>query len=264
MLRRVRDLQGFEFVGQDDEIGSLHDIYFDDDAWTARYFVINTGLWLFGRKVLIAPEAVTDLSWTTQRLYTTLTQKQVEDSPDIDLDKPVSRQQERSLFDYYAWGYYWAVPAGGAGIPSTGSAGIGAAPIAAPPAEPPEKSSLEQEIAEAKKNARDPHLRSVREVIGYSVHATDGDIGQVDDFFVDEADWRIRYLLVDTIRWLPGKKVLISPDWILRVSWSEHTIYVNVPKEKVENSPEYNPADVVDREHEHHLFAHYGFPAYWM
>lgn len=265
MLRKANDLQGFTLVGQDDEIGTLHDFYFDDQDWTVRYIVVNTGVWLFGRKVLIAPEAIMDLDWTSRQIYTELTQEQVEQSPDIDLEKPVSRQQERSLLDYYSWGYYWAVPPAGAGVPATGSTGVTpVAPVVAAPAATRPSSSMEEEVERAKERARDPHLRSTREVDGYSVSAGDGDIGHVADFFIDEADWRIRYLLIDTTRWLPGKKVLIAPEWISAISWPDNALHVNVTREKVESSPEYNPERALDRNAERHLYAHFGYPAYWL
>ena len=107
-------------------------------------------------------------------------------------------------------------------------------------------------------------MHSMHEVHGYAVQATDGDIGKIDDFFFDETEWRIRYLLVDTGPWIFGKEVLISPEWVENVSWTERDVQVKVMREQVKDSPEYNPQRTVDREHETMLYTYYGYPGYWV
>ena len=71
--------------------------------------------------------------------------------------------------------------------------------------------SAREHIADSRRNDDDPHLRSIEAVTGYHIHASDGEIGHVEDFLIEDADWSIRYLVVDTKNWWPGKKVLISP-----------------------------------------------------
>ena len=260
MLRRTQEMEGMKLVGVDESIGKLHDFYFDDDTWIIRYLVAETGPWLFGRKILIAPQAITGQNWEDGEFETELTQEDVNESPDISLNEPVSRQHEIALHDYYSWPYYWT--------PSL--SGLGSAPTAAPMPIPPTltgvpmDSAVEEEVEAAMENARDPHLRSVREVTGYTVEASDGDAGSVTNFFVDTVDWTIRYLVVDTGRWLPGKKVLVAPAWLERISWPKHTVHFNMTRAKIEQSPEYNPMSVVDRAREEELYAYYGFPGYWL
>ena len=65
----------------------------------------------------------------------------------------------------------------------------------------------------------DPHLRSSAAVTGYHIQATDGDIGHVEDFLLDDRSWTIRFMVVDTTNWWAGEKVLIAPAWIERVDW---------------------------------------------
>lgn len=58
MLHKVKDLQGDAIHGQDGEIGSVDDLYFDDEGWDVRYVVVNTRRWIPGRKYLISPVAI--------------------------------------------------------------------------------------------------------------------------------------------------------------------------------------------------------------
>jgi hypothetical protein len=102
----------------------------------------------------------------------------------------------------------------------------------------------------------------MKDVSGYSIQATDGEIGHVDDFLVDDVAWTIRYMIVDTGNWLPGKKVLVSPRWIAHVDWKNSDVYVNLSREAVKTGPEYD-ADKLDREYEKQLYKHYGQENLW-
>jgi sporulation protein YlmC with PRC-barrel domain len=264
VLRSVDDLQGRDIRATDGEIGSIDQFFFDDETWTIRYLVVDTGNWLSGRKVLISPIALGHTDWAAEGLSVSLTKEQIKNSPGIDTDKPVSRQHESEYFNYYGYPYYWHGPAlGGAGayptaVPrtmgypdrvdvTTGYAGSASAPKAAPQEE-----------------EGDPHLRSTREVIGYYIEATDGEIGHVEDFIIDDKSWAIRYIVVDTVNWWPGKKVVVAPQWIKRVSWAESTVYVYLARERIKNAPEYDPTAIVNRDYEDRLYDYYGSPKYWV
>ena len=93
--------------------------------------------------------------------------------------------------------------------------------------------------------------------------ATDGPIGTVENFVFDDESWAIRYIVVDTRKWLPGKHVLLSPEWIDRVSWSEHEVFMSVTRQAIETSPEYDPSRPPSREHETGVHAHHERPVYW-
>ena len=101
-------------------------------------------------------------------------------------------------------------------------------------------------------------------MIGYKIHAEEGQIGHVEDFIVHEDDWAIRYMVVDTRNWLPGRKVIIPPDWIKDISWMDSEVLVDVSKEVVKESPEFDPAAPVNREYETRLYDYYGRPKYWL
>lgn len=242
MLRSIRDLHGYALHATDGVIGDVYEFLFDETNWHVRYMVADTGDWLPGRLVLVAPASFGRPDWEEHWFPVKLSKDQVEKSPDIDQEKPVSRQHEIILHNYYGWPHYW----------------IGAedaAQVAAPPAEEGEQK------ADATKE--DPHLRSTREVIGYHIKALDGEFGHVADFIVDDQSWVIRYMVVDTRNWLPGRKVLVSPTLVDEVNWGPASVAVALTKEAIRNSPEYDASAPVNREYEVRLYDYYGRPRYW-
>lgn len=244
MLRSVNSLYGFTIGATDGEIGKVHSLLFDGRSWVIRYLVVDTGSWLPGRKVLIPATVLDPPDWRARVFPVELTREQVRHSPDIDTDKPVVRQREIELHRHYNWTPYWGV---GHGL------GTGYTPV-------PSVQGDENPPDEAR---GDPNLRSTREVRGYRIHATDGLIGHVEDFIVSDADWIIRYLIVDTRNWLPGRSVLISPEWVRDIGWDEQQVWVDVHKETIRSSPPYDAAAPVNREYEVQLYDYYGRPRYW-
>jgi len=255
MLMRADELYGFDIEAEDGEAGDVIGFYFDDQAWIIRYLVVDTGGWLGGRRVLLSPLAVAETRWEEEALQVDLTRSQVEHSPDINLDKPVSRQQIVDLHEYYGWPGYWG------GSMTMGTATPGVYPMIIAGADQVEDEMEEEGPSE--KYRGDPHLRSTRVVAGYDIHAVDGEIGHVEDFFVSDKDWVIRYLLVDTRDWLPGRRVLVAPDWISEVDWAETAVHLRMTRAQVKASPEYDPSAPPAREYEVALFEHYGERGYW-
>jgi hypothetical protein len=250
-LRRVRDLQNYTMGATDGEIGKLDDVYFDDQGWTVRHLVIDTGGWLTGRRVLIPPRAIQRIDHVSLRLVTNLTRRQVEESPGIDSDRPVSRQFERDLYSHYGYPFYWTGP-------------YLWGPIMYPSAPPPATyDAVAAESTGADRPPGDTSLRSARDVTGHAIEATDGELGHVEDFLVDDEAWTIRYLIVDPRNWWPGQHVLVSTDWITAVHWNDSTVQVNVDKEAVRNAPAYDPAGWIDRDYEARYYGSYGRPGYW-
>jgi hypothetical protein len=250
MLRNASDLKGFAIRATDGEIGSVEDIYFDDETWAIRYLTVNTGGWLGGRVVLISPILIHEADWQAKLLDVSLTQEQLKNSPDINTHQPVSRQHESEYFAYYGYPVYWGGPYmwGSSLVP----AGL-AVPIAA---------AIEASMPEI--DSADSHLRSSHEVTGYNIEATDGEIGHLAGFVMDDETWAIRYIEVATRNWWPGKKVLVSPGWIDRVSWADSSVYVGLSREAIQNAPEYTESMAITREYEDQLFSHYGRPPYWL
>ncbi len=252
MLINASHLNGLTIRATDGDLGTVDDLYFDDETWAIRYLTVETGGWIGGRQVLISPISIVHADWQAQRLDVSLTQKQVEDSPDIHSHEPVSRQQEAAYYGYYGFPYYWDGPYlwGPALYPAGLTMPIGA--------------SASEVAGRVHAESADSHLRSAREIKGYYMEASDGEIGHVSQFVVNDESWAIRYLEVSTQNWWPGKKVLISPAWVERVSWDESKIYIAGSRETVKNCPEYNEAMPINRDYEIKLYNYYGQPPYWL
>ena len=247
MLSKIKTLKGYAIQGTDDEnIGKVKEFYFDDRHWTIRYLVASTGTWLSGRQVLVSPYALVALNPDQKTIVTDLTKKQIEGSPSLDSDKPVSRQFEESFYGYYDWPAYWGGPYSWGYYPYL------------------ERNRDKWNDFTPNGETGDHHLRSTHEVAGYHVEATDGSLGHVDDFIVDDETWAIRYLIVNTSNWWAGKKVLVSPQWIERVSWSERKVVINLSRETIKQSPEFTDKSLLDREYETGLYGHYNRKGYWV
>jgi hypothetical protein len=192
MLRSLRDLEGYHVHATDGDVGRAADFLFDDERWTVRYAVVDTGGWLEDELTLISPAALREADWESRTLMADLTREQVEASPPIERDAPVDRQRRVDLHAHYGWPHWWAGvgPLGGIGAPGAYIPDDAVATEAAPEAAEPEG---------------DPHLRSSADVIGYAVAGTDEEVGHVDDLIVEDEGWQVRYLVVDTRRWLSGR-----------------------------------------------------------
>lgn len=247
MLWRASDIHGYAIEATDGSIGSVDDFLFNDDSWIIRWAVVDTGNWLPGRRVLLPPDRLKLPNAHSRSLSVALTRKQVEDSLEADRDLPVSRQQETRIYSHFGWEPYWA---------SMGaSAALGEPAIVPPVVEPRPMEPLGE--------TGDPCLQAVQDVTGYYIHPRDGDIGHVEDFLISTPDWAIRYLVVDTKNWWPGKHVLVAPQWASAISWSERAVTLEMTREQIEAAPAYDPAQPVDRAFEQRLFEHYGRPGYW-
>jgi uncharacterized protein YrrD len=246
MLYKAKTLKGYKLDSLDGEIGKVKEFYFDDQHWTIRYLVADTGNWLTDRQVLISPYAMVAVNKEEQNIEINLTKKQIEDSPSLDSDKPVSRQFEDAYYGFYGWPMYWGGPYMWGAYPFI--------------VHDPEKW---KEYTQAEKTW-DPFLRSTHDVTGNHIQAADGEIGHVEDFIIDDETWAIRYLIIDTRNWWPGKKVLVSLQWIERVSWIESKVFVNLTRETVRQSPEYTEGSLLTRDYETELHRHYNRQGYWV
>lgn len=249
MNRSVKSLHHFTIAASDGNIGRVKEFYFDDHSWTIRYIVIETGNWLSGRKVLLSPQAITKTDGDNEAFTVNLTKDQIENSPDINTEQPVSRQQEMELYKHYPWTNYWEGTLWETGMGTTG--------MVTPLAAPLEEAIKSEEEISGSKEKGDPHLRSTANVENYSIHATDGEIGDVEDFIVDETSWKLSFFVVDTGNWFPGKKVLISPEWIKKVEWETSSVHVNASVDNIKNSPEYDADKPIVKDYQNDLHNYY-------
>ena len=264
MLRSMNDLENYTIRATDGTIGQVKDFYFDDERWVIRYLVVDTGTWLSSRKVLISPIAIGSPNWPEKVLPVSITKEQVKNSPDIDTDKPVSRQHEIRYLGYYGYPFYWSgIGLWGAGTyPNMSMGGYGGF-VSTPHAEQSGLEKIHAQAEAARHQDDDPHLRSCKAVMDYQIQAADGDIGHVQGLLVDEETWAIRYLIVNTSNWWLGHLVLIAPQWIQDVSWTDNTVSVNLTRQAVKDAPAYDSAAQLNREQEVDIFKHYGHSGYW-
>ena len=248
MLLSTKGVAGTKLEGKDATLGQVHDLLFDDESWLVRYLVIDTGTWLPGRRVILRPQDVDRRDWTRRTLHSRRTKREIEQSPPLSEHEPVSRQHEARMSAHFLWSH--PGPVGPASV-----SGVGGAPA----------TRAEAATAVVDEADGDPHLRSVDEVRGYRIHATDGEIGHVEDLVVDDSsdEWRIRYLVVDTRNWLPGRKVLVATGWADDVSWDSREVRIDLERQVVKDSPEFDPSQPVNRRYEEQLYDYYGRPAYW-
>lgn len=229
MQHTIDSLTGFKMNATDGEIGEVKEFYFDDETWDIRHVIVETGGWLSSRKVLIAPQALLSPDWENKNFPVNLTQEQIKTSPLIDTDKPVSKRQLIDMYGHYAWQPY--------GLSSFYASGATAL-VNLPPVMP--EQNLRDTNPDDNPDNQDPHLRSTDAVSGYYIHATDGDIGHVKDFFVDDATWTITALLMDTHNLIGGKKVLIPIRHITKIKWLDNKVFVDLSTEAIKNLAAYD------------------------
>lgn len=250
MLRSSNELKDFSIVATDGDVGQVEAFCFDDKEWTVRYILVNTGGWLHARNVLISPLSISTVDWIGRGIVTDLTRAEVRASPRIETQKAVLRQHKAAYNDHFSFPHYWTGPNlwGAAKLPSEVNKHGGGETCP----------SLAHE-----KSSSTSHVHGTKEFVGFSLAASDGEIGHVDDFIIEDETWTIRYLVVDTRNWWPGKKVMISPRWVSTVNWQKRKVNIDLSRNEIRNSPEYDDTSTIDRDYEERLYEHYGQSGYW-
>jgi hypothetical protein len=242
-LWALNQVKGYSVHATDGKIGHISGFYFEDEKWKIRYVFVDIGQWLPGRKVLISPIALKEPDWDKRELPVSITKQQVKTSPDINTDEPVARQHEIELHRHFGWEFY-----------------LGGEAMIGNPEMVPYLESLSGRLANINGKPFDPHLRSTRIVTGFQVQATDGPSGQIADFIAETDVWKIRYLVVDVHAVASGKKVLIAPEWTSNISWEDKKVYVEVPGEKIKNSPAFTEKAGSTGGYEEKLFDNLNMP----
>jgi hypothetical protein len=262
MLFAVSGLMGCAVQASDGEVGAVKDFLFDDQTWKIRWMTVDAGKWLPGRRVFIHPSAIAPLTLPpkptlpmmspgeTLTLTVNLTRKQIEAGPSAHAEVPLTRDMEALLYDHYGWDPYWGASYFGVGL--------------LPNAESELAADAERRAAEAEKPPLDgaDHLHSVAEFKGYIVHALDGDIGHVENLLADDANWDIRYLVIATRNWWPGKVVQLAPYAVNEIDWFGERINMNVTRDQVRSAPAWDPLAMANEVSEGQLHRHFGWPGY--
>lgn len=253
MLRSIKNLIGYPIDAIDGRIGKVKDALFDDRYWRLRYIVADTGTWLPGKKVLLSPSQLKGLEtgWIGNGLKIDLNKTQLEDSPELKTDAPVSMEYEEEYARYYDLPAYWMDPYlfGGATVP----------PTLATEANP--KTEADRQAHEFRmRQIEGKHLRSAHEILGYHIEAKDDSFGHVEDFIIEETNWRLQYLVIDTKNWLPGKPSLIDIGWVEGFDWNNKVAKVDLLRKQIEIAPKFDPCDPVNKDKEQKLYDYYGKP----
>jgi sporulation protein YlmC with PRC-barrel domain len=223
----AKKLIGYELQASDGELGPVKDILLDDRDHGIRYIVVDTAKWLAGRLVLISPQSISRVAREEKKVHVDLTQDQVRQSPPLATDEPIARQREQEYLDYYGWVPYLPVVP-----PSYG----GVQPAAA--AAPTSKVQSPQEIQRRRADEQDEHLRSVSEIIGYTVLTDNDKAGHIDDFIVDINDWRLKGLVADVRQWLPGGQIVVTIDKVVAYAEADQVARLSLTEEQLRQRAE--------------------------
>jgi len=245
MLIKIKSLKSYKLNCIDGEVGKIKEFYFDDQHWAIRYLVADTGNWHSGKQVLISPDALSSVNVESEYISINLTKKQINDSPSLENNMPISRQFEEEYYDFYGWSAYWK--------------GTN------PSINYPLMIHDNEELSESNqlKKPWDNRLHSTNNMSGHHIQAIDGELGHIVDFIIDIQKWAIRYLIVDTQNWWLGKKVLISSKWIDHVSANGLKVFINLSRESIRLSPEYTEEALLTRDYESQLHKYYNRNVYW-
>ncbi len=218
----ISNMLGLTMRATDGEVGTIQDFYFDDQTWVIRYLIVKAGDWLSGRKVLLSPLSLANTPGKPASFSVSLTKEQIRNSPDINTDKPVYRQQEIQLADYYPGLDYWGKGAYKGGVANASIVS--------------DRQIINKTFKQDNQPVADPHLRSILHLTGYRVHALDCEIGHAKDFIVTEGAWKLQYLVVETHKLFRDKQVFVPVRNITNEQWSNAGIYVNITRSAIKNS----------------------------
>ena len=247
MLRQFNDIQGLPLIASDGDFGRVRDVLVDTGTWIARYVLVDSGSRIPERAFIVPPSEIEVAREDGEALRVSLTQGQIEKSPLLPPDRPVSRQEEERLHTYFGWQPYWVdelppeshTPPVPQGDQMTGDRQAQSTPQDPPPGE--------------------THLRSSREMVGYHVQANDGQVGRVSDMILDDESWAVRYFVIDAGEALLSKKLLLAAHLIDRVSFDQFSVFVDLEADQAKGSPEFDPTVPVDKEYEEVLRDYFGY-----
>lgn len=248
MLHNTSTISGSAVSAVDGSIGHVEDTLFHDETWNVRYFVIDTGPWILGRRLLCSAGYAERFDDRDGRLRIDLTRDQVEASPELEADLPVSELKRREFTKYKKGPVYWSQS--------------GVRKEAHPPgAMPAVHEESEEEKQQVERELYGKHLRSAGEVTGYTVEASDKPLGSVVGLLVDDDDWSLRYIAVEAEGSGQRKMQIYSPDWVETIRWIEQSIHIKFAHDVATNAPPLEDDAMVSRDYEKKLYDYYGLEA---
>ncbi len=224
MVIPFKDLRGCSIAASDGNIGSAIELLFNDETWSVRYLVVDTGSWLAGGLVLLGRNELGRADPESGTIAVAVSKKELLRAPGIQTVTPVSiqlRKLERERRQALT-------------APATPPAGRGA------PASTSPSANLRQRS--------DPHLRSSAAIAGtYTFRTHDGEIGTVEDFVLDDEEWRIRYLVARVGLVLFGKKVLVPSDLVRSISAQCKEIGIDLTCSMLKHAHRFRPGEPIPR-----------------
>lgn len=260
MLQYLKKYKGLRvMLANGEDVGKVKDLYFEDDQWVVRYLVVDTGAWLAERLILISPYSVKFVNLEENFVSVKLTRDQIERSPTADTQKPISRRFEEHYANYFGWPFYW-------GSAEFWPGGIYPTHLANRNDNLHGEDVSRLDYAEDsawRERVEESHLRSYTELKNYEIHARDGEIGMVEDLVIEDDTWALRYVQVDTKRFWASHGILLSTQWIDKISWLDQQCYTRLTVATIQKAPHFDPSRALDRAYEKSLHDFYEEPTYW-
>lgn len=216
MVYNLSDFRGFGIHSLEGPIGKAHDFYFSKSDWKVYYLLCDTGYWMTDRLVIFSIEAIKKIDTKTESIFLNLSKEKIFNSPFISSESLVSRINENKLFDYYGWFKYWETEE----YKQKNSQYI--------------KSELKNKHVEVNSIAG---LNCTREIIGQIIQADQTQVGRLSSLIANTDGWQIVFMLINYDNADPSKKLIINPYWISKFEYNEKITRLNVPIDRVLNSP---------------------------
>jgi uncharacterized protein YrrD len=233
MIASINMLTGAAVNAVDGEVGTLEDFMINDQNWAVGYLVVMSGDWTDRRKLLFPPATVKEAENKVKVFNLGVDRSTVEQSPNFDLKASLTRQQEIELHQHY-------------GLPIFSDSKLG--PETQPLAEL--LSDMREHGVEIPGDEIHSRLFSFEDMKKFSVEARDGSLGSIEDLLVDLSTWKVQYMVLSTGSLLNNRQVLSAPGWIEKIDRDARTIQVDLAKETIENSPEYQPENLQDPDYQ--------------
>lgn len=268
--------------GTDDYLGPCKDLYFDDSEWIIRYLVVEVSETEENTLSLISPFSIHKTDQTRKEIFVNLSLAKILNSPEADINLPISRQYEIALRRYYEWPVYWGqtnfldlppvkgmeepvVPLDDVGRPidqsinnpvtdeflsDTSEEGI--------PEELDDQELIEAEFGRSEEDIQySQELRSALEFRGYRIQTTNADNSAIDDLIIDDSNWSIRYLVVNLHNSQENERVLLTLNWIEQIDWASSRIFVSLSQEQLQKAPRFSYSQKIDIEFEKKVYGYY-------
>jgi hypothetical protein len=95
------DLSGFTVEAIDGKIGKVDEA---TNEATGSFVVVDTGPWIFGKKVLLPAGVVRDVDLDAQTIFVNRTKDQIKNAPEFDQDRYRSDEYRNEIGGYYGPG----------------------------------------------------------------------------------------------------------------------------------------------------------------